>query len=121
MVAALITLAMYLNREKTALETLPQDATNVVRHRLSPNYFCEFYTSETGFRTWVDSQTDPVMGPVSQQVSSILRWNPSSKETYLYRIENALVADWTGEQPDEGQHMVYDLATRKAYFWYHSR
>ena len=115
-----ITMILFETRKST-IYNLPEDATNIVRYSSSPNVLCEFDTSEKSFRKWVADQNSPVMGPVLREGSAILRYDPVSKNADIYVVRDALVSEWTGSQPDNGQHMVYDFAIKRAYFWSHSR
>lgn len=107
--------------ENAPIRGLPSDAADISYAYLSPNSMYEFNTAEASFRTWVAGQTRPVMGPIQQKDTMILRFNPSTKTTELVSVRDALVSEWTGTQSDEGQYVVYDTQRKRAFFWYHSR
>lgn len=108
------------NREQSPIRKLPFDAKNISYCRLSPNFYYEFDTSEEGFRKWVAEQKR-AMGPIRREHASIMRCDYLTGESSIYEIDDALISEWTGTQADDGQHLVYDLENRRAFFWSHSR
>ena len=110
--------------DKSPIRGLPSDATNIlyfIPAAFVANTMYEFDTTEASFRTWVTTQKKPVMGPIQRKSTLILRYNPASKCSEPSSIQDGWVSEWTGEQADEGQCMVYDIGRNRAYFWYHSR
>ena len=100
---------------------VPRDATNIAYALKGPNDLYEFDTTEQNYRAWVAESKPKMDPPREKQDAQIFRYNPATRKTERRGILRALVSDWTGESPDHGVHMYYDLDAHRAYYWYHSR
>ncbi len=106
------------------IKSLPAEATAIAYFlpgAFGPNVCYEFTISEKGFRDWVASQRSrrPDLSPIEERDSWCRRYNSETGKLEDIEVEKGLISSWS--YTDIGVYLGYDRATRRAYFYYHSR